>query len=71
MKMVRVIDSASVHLRSIRQQLRIQVSRVRENLESYTRGKNASKMLSDSIITIRNDRYVFRLNRNIVVIMVE
>ncbi|MET0960381.1 MAG: endonuclease MutS2, partial [Psychrobacillus psychrotolerans] len=45
-------------LRSIRQQLRIQVSRVREKLESYTRGANAAKMLSDSIITIRNDRYV-------------
>ena len=53
-----VLDSASSTLRSIRQQLRIQVSRVREKLESYTRGANASKMLSDSIITIRNDRYV-------------
>lgn len=31
---------------------------MREKLESYTRGANASKMLSDSIITIRNDRYV-------------
>lgn len=53
-----VLDSASSALRAIRQQLRIQVSRVREKLESYTRGANASKMLSDSIITIRNDRYV-------------
>ncbi|WP_391202363.1 endonuclease MutS2 [Psychrobacillus sp. L4] len=53
-----VLDSASSTLRSIRQQLRIQVSRVREKLESYTRGANASKMLSDSIVTIRNDRYV-------------
>lgn len=53
-----VLDSASSTLRSIRQQLRIQVGRVREKLESYTRGSNASKMLSDSIITIRNDRYV-------------
>lgn len=53
-----VLDSASSTLRSIRQQLRIQVSRVREKLESYTRGANAAKMLSDSIITIRNDRYV-------------
>ena len=31
---------------------------MREKLESYTRGANASKMLSDAIITIRNDRYV-------------
>ncbi|MFF2755115.1 endonuclease MutS2 [Psychrobacillus sp. NPDC058041] len=53
-----VLDSASSTLRSIRQQLRMQVGRVREKLESYTRGANASKMLSDSIITIRNDRYV-------------
>lgn len=53
-----VLDSASSTLRSIRQQLRIQVGRVREKLESYTRGANASKMLSDSIVTIRNDRYV-------------
>ncbi|MGE6488229.1 endonuclease MutS2 [Paenisporosarcina sp. NPDC076898] len=53
-----VLDSASTQLRTIRQQLRAQESRVREKLESYTRGKNASKMLSDSIITIRNDRFV-------------
>jgi DNA mismatch repair protein MutS2 len=53
-----VLDSASTQLRTVRQQLRSQESRVREKLESYTRGKNASKMLSDSIITIRNDRFV-------------
>lgn len=53
-----VVDSASGTLRSIRQSLRIQEGRVREKLESYTRGRNASKMLSDSIVTIRNDRYV-------------
>ena len=33
-------------------------SKVRQKLESLTRGSNAAKMLSDSIITIRNDRYV-------------
>ena len=53
-----VLDSASSELRSIRQQLRTQESRVRERLESLVRGKNASKMLSDSIVTIRNDRFV-------------
>lgn len=53
-----VLDSASTELRSIRQQLRTQESRVRERLESLVRGKNASKMLSDSIVTIRNDRFV-------------
>ena len=53
-----VVDSATGTLRTIRQGLRIQEGRVREKLESYTRGKNASKMLSDAIVTIRNDRYV-------------
>lgn len=53
-----VLDSASSELSSIRQQLRTQESRVRERLESLVRGKNASKMLSDSIVTIRNDRFV-------------
>lgn len=53
-----VMDSASSELRSIRQQLRAQEGRVREKLASLTRGSNASKMLSDSIVTIRNDRFV-------------
>ncbi|MFC4355964.1 endonuclease MutS2 [Chryseomicrobium palamuruense] len=53
-----VLDSASQTLRSIRSQLRTAVQRIREKLESYTRGQNAAKMLSDSIVTIRNDRYV-------------
>lgn len=53
-----VLDSASPALRSIRQQLRSQESRVRERLESLVRGKNAAKMLSDTIVTIRNDRFV-------------
>lgn len=53
-----VLDSASSALRTIRQQLRTQESRVRERLEGLVRGRNAAKMLSDSIITIRNDRFV-------------
>ncbi|VEI08173.1 endonuclease MutS2 [Kurthia zopfii] len=53
-----VSDSASPTLRTIRQQLRMQEGRVREKLASLTRGTNAAKMLSDSIITIRNDRFV-------------
>ena len=52
----KVVDSASSALRSIRQQLRAQEGRVRDKLEQYTR--NNAKMLSDSIVTIRNDRYV-------------
>lgn len=53
-----VLDSASVELRSIRQQLRSQEARVRQKLDSLVKGPNASKMLSDAIITIRNDRFV-------------
>src|SRR3954447_12422594 len=53
-----VLDSASELLRSLRHQLRSNESRVRERLESMIRSSNASKMLSDAIVTIRNDRFV-------------
>ncbi|MBO9130579.1 endonuclease MutS2 [Bacillus sp. 165] len=53
-----VLDSASEKLRSIRQQIRGAESRIREKLENLTRSSNASKMLSDAIVTIRNERYV-------------
>lgn len=53
-----VLDSASQTLRSIRQSLRSEEAKVRSKLESLTRGSNAAKMLSDAIVTIRNDRYV-------------
>lgn len=53
-----VLDSASDKLRNLRQQLRANEARVREKLESMIRSSNAQTMLSDSIITIRNDRFV-------------
>ncbi|WP_416827659.1 endonuclease MutS2 [Ectobacillus polymachus] len=53
-----VVDSASDKLRSIRQQMRSAESRIREKLEGMIRSSNASKQLSDTIVTIRNDRYV-------------
>ncbi|WP_445489558.1 endonuclease MutS2 [Niallia sp. 03133] len=53
-----VMDSASEALRSLRSQLRRNEAKVREKLESMIRSSNASKMLSDAIITIRNDRFV-------------
>lgn len=53
-----VLDSASEKLRGIRQQIRTAESRIREKLENMTRSSNAQKMLSDAIVTIRNDRYV-------------
>ncbi|MDY0405408.1 endonuclease MutS2 [Virgibacillus sp. 179-BFC.A HS] len=51
-----VTDSASAKLRSIRTTIRTNESRIRDKLNEYTKTK--SKMLSDAIITIRNDRYV-------------
>ncbi|PJO43855.1 endonuclease MutS2 [Lysinibacillus xylanilyticus] len=53
-----VLDSASQTLRSIRQTLRAEEAKVRSKLESLIRGSNASKMLSDTLVTIRNDRFV-------------
>ncbi|MFD3445377.1 endonuclease MutS2 [Microbacteriaceae bacterium 4G12] len=53
-----VLDSASEKLRGIRQQIRGAESRIREKLENMVRSSNAQKMLSDAIVTIRNDRYV-------------
>lgn len=53
-----VLDTASDTLRALRQQLRSNESRVREKLESMIRSSSAQKMLSDAIITIRNDRFV-------------
>ncbi|EAE5920662.1 Recombination inhibitory protein MutS2 [Listeria monocytogenes FSL J1-208] len=54
----KVLDTASEALSTIRRTLRRTEDRVREKLESYLRDRNASKMLSDAVITIRNDRYV-------------
>jgi DNA mismatch repair protein MutS2 len=53
-----VLDSASEKLRTLRSQLRTNEARVRERLESMIRSSSAQKMLSDAIITIRNDRFV-------------
>ncbi|MBF2352166.1 endonuclease MutS2 [Listeria welshimeri] len=54
----KILDTASEALSTIRRTLRRMEDRVREKLESYLRDRNASKMLSDAVITIRNDRYV-------------
>lgn len=51
-----MLEHASEKLRGIRTAIRTFEGRVREKLDSYTKTK--STMLSDPIITIRNDRYV-------------
>lgn len=53
-----VLDSASETLRSLRNQIRTKEARVREKLESIIHSSSAQKMLSDAIVTIRNDRFV-------------
>lgn len=51
-----VIDSASAKLRSIRSSIRSFEQRIRERLETYT--QRHQNLLSEAIITIRNNRYV-------------
>jgi DNA mismatch repair protein MutS2 len=51
-----IYDHASQTLRTIRSQKRSLEARIREKLDSILRSK--SKMLSDTLVTIRNDRYV-------------
>src|SRR4051812_7229267 len=53
-----VLDDASPELKSIRERLRKQRSRLRGTLESYLRGKDTSKYLQQQVVTDRNGRYV-------------
>ncbi|EPE63159.1 mutS2 family protein [Exiguobacterium sp. S17] len=51
-----VLDSASSQLRGLRTQLRSYEGSVRSRIDNILR--NNAKMLSDAIVTIRNDRFV-------------
>ncbi|MFD2654550.1 endonuclease MutS2 [Gracilibacillus thailandensis] len=51
-----MMDGASDKLRGLRSKIRTNENKVRDRLDHVTKTK--SKMLSDAIITIRNDRYV-------------
>lgn len=53
----RVKDEASSKLHGLRQLITETETEIRQALEKYTRGREA-KYLSDTIITMRNDRYV-------------
>ena len=53
-----VVDDASPELRSIRDRLRRQRTRLRGTLESYLRGKDTAKYLQQQIVTDRHGRYV-------------
>lgn len=53
-----VADHASPELRTIRERLRKQRTRLRSTLESYLRGKDTAKYLQEQIVTDRSGRYV-------------
>jgi DNA mismatch repair protein MutS2 len=53
-----VVDGASPELKSIRERLRKQRTRLRGTLESYLRGKETAKYLQDQVVTERSGRYV-------------
>ena len=61
-----IADEASPTLADIRRKIRYQTNRIREILQSYISGEN-SKYLRESIVTMRNGRYVLPVrseNRN-------
>ena len=53
-----VVDHASPELKSIRERLRKQRTRLRGTLESYLRGKDTAKYLQEQVVTERSGRYV-------------
>lgn len=53
-----IADYASPELARIRQSIRSSESRIREKLEQMIRQSSTQKKLQETIITIRNDRYV-------------
>ena len=53
-----ISDNASPALADIRRKIRVQESKVREQLEKFTRSQTNSKFLQENIITQRNGRYV-------------
>ncbi len=53
-----VSDNASSALADIRRHMRLCNDRIRDKLQSIAHGSNSSKYLQDSLITMRNGRYV-------------
>ena len=53
-----ISDNASPALADIRRKIRIQESKVRDQLEKFSRSQTYSKYLQENIITQRNGRYV-------------
>ena len=53
-----VLDTASPRLASIRKDISVISNRVRDRMEALIRDKNIAEYLQESIITVRNDRFV-------------
>lgn len=53
-----VLDSASPKLRSLRSQIKVTQNRIRDKLDSIVKSTENSKYLQDTIVSLRNDRYV-------------
>ncbi|NRR22001.1 endonuclease MutS2 [Brevibacillus sp. MS2.2] len=53
-----ILDSASLELRQVRQEIRQVELRIREKLDQMTRSSTYQKMLMENIVTIRGDRFV-------------
>lgn len=53
-----ISDNASPTLKDIRRKIRVQESKVREQLDKFSRSQANSKFLQENIITQRNGRYV-------------
>lgn len=51
-------DHASPALADIRRKIRVNESKIREQLERFARSQNYSKFLQEHIVTMRNDRFV-------------
>ena len=53
-----VLDTASTELATIRRELKVGETRIREKLDSMIRSSSVAKMLQDQLVTIRGDRFV-------------
>ncbi|MGN0792921.1 MAG: endonuclease MutS2 [Aristaeellaceae bacterium] len=53
-----IADRASTELMNIRRHLRGAMERIKEKLNQMVRNPNFQKYLTDTIVTVRNDRYV-------------
>lgn len=53
-----ISDHASSELRSIRNQIKLSETKIKDKIASIIKGQAYSKYLQENIVTIRNDRYV-------------